>query len=178
MAGTVHGGECDECGAREFEAVGAHGARLLECVLCGALQGDETLVRSELLARQARDLGIDPSVFALVTAVGRIQGLSVADSDGGDPVQGRFPFVQIVPTDPDALRGIDNLCKSMALSSREHAVHWVIEAEFQNRLVFTLKPRFHSRVGEIDSERIRAAQADLGRICRHVERDMHLSWWH
>jgi hypothetical protein len=56
-------------------------------------------------------------------------------------------------------------------------LHWVVEVEFQSRLMFTLKPRFHRDTDRIDEAAVGQAQRDLARVCQNLERDVHLSWW-
>jgi len=171
-------GACAECGNRTLVAVEQEGHRLFECELCGALAGDDAAVTEVLLAREARERGFDPLVYPLVRALDRIPGLRVARAGAGSPDERVWPFVQMLAVDARALVGLENLTKSIVLGAvGSGGMHWVVEVEYQARLTFTLKPRFHRDTGRIDEAAVRAAQRDLARLCANLERDMRLSWW-
>lgn len=169
---------CEECGGRVLAPRREDGVEVLECELCGALQGDDAAVARALLAREARERGYDPAVYPLVRALARVGGLRVAAADAGDPEAPTWPFVQFAAIGPrEGMIGLENLVKTLALAARELAAHWVVEAEFQARLLFTLKPRFHTDVDRIDARRVLAARDDLDRLRAAIERNMLLSWW-
>lgn len=170
---------CDECGNRALVVVMHEGQAVHECELCGALQGDDRVVSRLLLEREAQDLGFDPVVYPLVKALARVNGVRVVRASGGHVEQRVWPFVHMQVTDPHAaLAGIENLTKSLALGAAgSGGLHWVVEVEYQARLTFTLKPRFHRTTDQIDVGAVRLAQRDLARICANLERDMRLSWW-
>lgn len=169
---------CEECGGSLLVARQEGGAEVLECELCGALQGDDRAVTRALLAREARDRGYDPAVYPLVRALEFVEGLRVVAADAGDPQAPTWPFVQLAATGPrEGMVGLENLAKTLALASRELVVHWVLEVEYQARMVFTLKPRFHTDVDRIDEHRVLAARDDLERLRAALERNMALSWW-
>ena len=168
---------CFECGGDAVAAVRLEGVALDECGLCGALSGDDAAGTRVLLAREAREHGIDPGIYPLVVALNSIPELQVVMCDAGDPAGQTWPFVQFAPTSDMPWRGIENLVKSLALSARGEDVHWVIEVEYQSRLVLTLKPRFHRDVSAITSEDVEAAQSSLERVRVNLEAHMRLSWW-
>lgn len=169
---------CDECGNRSLTTVTRDGGLVLECELCGALSGDDAAVERVRLSREAQDRGHDPVVYPMVRAIERIAGLRVARAGAGDPAQRTWPFVQMHGTDGRALQGIENLVKSLALgATNSGGMHWVVEVEYQARLTFTLKPRFHRDTDRIDAQLVHVAQRDLQRLCANLERHMHLSWW-
>lgn len=168
---------CDECGSDRLEAVRIEGVSVEECSLCGALSGNDDAVSRILIAREARERGIDPGIYPLVLALGKIAGLQVLMADIGDSERLVWPFVQLVPADHQSWRGVENLTKSLALSARGQDVHWVVEVEYQHRLVLTLKPRFHRDVARITPELVAAAQRGLERIRKNLEAHMVLSWW-
>ncbi|MEZ5965337.1 MAG: hypothetical protein R3F56_16005 [Planctomycetota bacterium] len=171
-------GVCDECGNRSLVAVERDGASVLECEMCGALAGDDASVARVELAREAHDRGFDPIVYPLVRAVERRLGLRVARASAGTPAQRTWPFVQMHGGDAKVLTAIENLVKSLALAAAgSGGVHWVVEVEYQARLTFTLKPRFHRDPERIDAVMVQAAQHDLQRLCANLERHAHLSWW-
>ena len=171
-------GTCEECGNRALGAVEVDGVALLQCSLCGALSGDDAAVTRVLLAREARERGYDPLVYPLVLALDRIDGLRVTRASAGSPAQRVWPFVQMHGLDGRALLGLENLSKSLALGAAgSRGLHWVVEVEFQARLTFTLKPRFHRDTDRIDEAAVVQAQRDLARLCANLERDIRLSWW-
>ena len=171
-------GVCDECGNRALAGVELEGVALLQCALCGALAGDDASVSRVRLVREARERGYDPLVYPLVCALDRMGGLRVARAGAGHAEQRVWPFVQMQGVDPRALTALENLSKSLALGATgSGGLHWVIEVEFQARLTFTLKPRFHRDTDRIDEMAVTRAQRDLARLCQNLERDMHLSWW-
>jgi hypothetical protein len=172
------GAPCDECGNRALAAVEIEGQKLLECALCGALAGDDRTVAQVLLLREARERGYDAAVYPLVCALDKIAGLRVTRAGAGQPAQRVWPFVQMHGVDGRALLGLENLSKSLALGAAgSGGLHWVVEVEYQHRLTFTLKPRFHRDTEHIDEAAVLRAQQDLARVCANLERDMHLSWW-
>ena len=168
---------CDECGSDLLEAVRIEGIEVEECSLCGALSGDDDAVSRVLVAREAREKGIDPGIYPLVLVLGKISGLQVLAADFGDAERLVWPFVQLAPHDAKSWRGVENLMKSLALSARGQDVHWVVEVEYQHRLMLTLKPRFHRDVTRITAELVVAAQRGLERIRANMEAHMGLSWW-
>ncbi len=89
----------------------------------------------------------------------------------------RWPYVTLVARDACFLVGLENLLKSMALGAASHEVHWIVEVEYQADLIYTLKPRFHRDVQSIGSAEILAAQRDLPRLARDLQRHRFLSWW-
>lgn len=168
---------CDECGSDLLESVRVEGIEVEECALCGALSGDDDAVSRVLVAREAREKGIDPRIYPLVLSLGKITGLQVLMADIGDPERLIWPLVQLAPAGDKSWRGVENLMKSLALSARGQEVHWVVEVEYQHRLILTLKPRFHRDVARITPELVVAAQRGLERIRASLEAHMGLSWW-
>jgi len=169
---------CDECGNRALVAVEIEGTAVLECELCGALGGDDAAVQRVELAREARERGFEPLIYPLVRALGRIAGLRVARASAGVPEQRVWPFVQMYTVDVRALQGVENLAKSLALGAAgSGGLHWVVEVEYQTRLTFTLKPRFHRDLERIDPALVELAQRDLERVRANLEHHARLSWW-
>jgi hypothetical protein len=168
---------CDECGSGRLVPLRIEGVDVEECALCGALSGRDDAVSRVLLAREAREKGIDPGIYPLVLTLSRIDGLQVVGADFGEPERLVWPFVQLAPVGAGALRGVESLVKSLALTARGQEVHWVVEVEFQSRLLLTLKPRFHRDVAKITPQLVAAAQRSLERIRANLEVHMALSWW-
>lgn len=170
---------CDECGNKSLVAMVHEGQQVYECELCGALQGDDQVVGRLEMEREAREFGFDPLVYPLVKALGRVAGLRVVRASAGQIEQRIWPFVHMQVADSaKVLQGLENLSKSLALGATgSGGLHWVVEVEYQARLTFTLKPRFHRNTEAIDAGLVRQAQLDLARLCANLERDSHLSWW-
>ena len=169
---------CEECGSSNLQWQRIEGVETLVCGLCGSVAGDDEASARALQALEARAKGHHPDVWPLVKALDRIRGLHVVRSDPGDPEARTWPFVQMVATEPKAApTALENLVKSLALGAPGHDVHWVVEVEYQTRLLFTLKCRFHRDVDRVGRELLLRARQDLDRVRRNLERDMRLSWW-
>lgn len=167
---------CEECGSRDVRPIVVDGLPVGECGLCGALSGADANVERVQLRREAEDLGVHPSIYPLVHLLHRLEGLRVVRSEAGDPAARVWPYVQIgFQAAPP--RTIENLVKSIALGNAGSDIHWVFELEYQQQLVMTLKPRFHTDVQRIGPADVERAREDLGRIQRNLQRDMRLSWW-
>ncbi len=168
---------CDECGNDALARAQIEGQSVLECGLCGAITGDDPAVTAVLAARQARERGFDPSIYALVQTLEQLGGLSVVAADPGDPDALVWPFVQLAVRGAEGWRTVESVVQSLALSAAGQDVHWVLELEYRRRLVLTLKPRFHRRPGEVTATAVRDAQRDLGRVQRNLAAHARLSWW-
>ncbi len=169
--------ECEECGSFQVEQTTLEGVLVLECGLCGNLQGDDESISHVELVREAREKGVDPSVYPLVRVLDRMPGFRVVRSESGDDRRMVWPFVQLAIS-TGALASLENLVKSLALSGEGQLLHWVVEVEYQSFLAATLKPRFHRSVSNIGQNEVRVAQADLQQLHKNLTRDMRLSWWH
>jgi hypothetical protein len=166
---------CPECGSEQMATVTLEGRQVLECGLCGSLGGDLDNVEHVLTIRQARDVGVDPQVWPLVRALGRLPGIHVLYSHGGDAGARTLPLVQMQLHGPQAEKQLENIAKLLVLSAAAHRLHWVVEVEYLHGLVFTLKPRLDPQ--KAAGEAVALARQDLQRLRRDLERDMHLSWW-
>src|SRR5688500_9600765 len=131
---------CDECGGSSWVPLRAESAGVLECALCGALAGDDAAVTDVLLAREAREKGFDPQVYPLVRTLARIPRVRVVRATAGDPDRGTWP-VLFLAVEEKGLRALEKIAKSLALHSRELRLHWRLEVEFQERLLFLLELR-------------------------------------
>jgi hypothetical protein len=166
---------CSECGNYSLKPRSHDGATVLECQLCGAIAGTGAAVAQLQAVQEARAAGVDPPVFGLVRALGRLDGLHVDDSDGGDRQRHTLPFVRLVVLDGRGLVQLENLCKSLQLSARSLGLPWLLEVDYRDSLGFVLQPRL-GRIAPSDAQVV-AAQADLQALQRAVERDVRLSWW-
>lgn len=173
---ATHGMDpCNECGNTAVLPKFYDGHSVLECDLCGALSGGAHSVATIELAREAQQEGVDAPVFALRRALDAMDGLRVVDSHGGDRARRRLPYARWIALDPRAFVQLENLAKSLRLSSGSTSMQWTIEVEFQSGLEFVLTPRVPtSRPREAD---VALAQADLNVLGRAFQRDVRLSWW-
>jgi hypothetical protein len=156
--------------------VGAESAQIAECGLCGALVGDDAAITDLLVAREARERGFDPQVYPLVRTLARLPRVRIVRASAGDPDRGSWP-VLFLAVEEKGLRSIEKIAKSLALHARQLRLHWTLEVEFQERLLFLLQPRFGSPAA-VGSREVEAARHDLATLSRLIERDTGLAWWH
>lgn len=166
---------CIECGSERVQVRLRDGEAYGECELCGAILGETGAAVRTRSDREAIDQGVDREVWPVVQALTRLRGLHVIASHGGDPEARTLPFVQWTSLGDAGLQQLDNLAKWLALSSRSHRLHWVVELEYVHGLTFTLKPRVDPlRLG---AETVLEAQRDLDQLHGELERNVRLSWW-
>jgi len=166
---------CVECGSERVQVRLRDGEAYGECELCGAVLGENEAAARTRSDREAADQGVDRQVWPVVQALARLQGLHVVASHGGDVEARTLPFVQWTTTGDAGLLQLDNLAKWLALSSRSHRLHWVVELEYGHGLTFTLKPRVDPRTLQLET--VREAQQDLDLLHLELERNVRLSWW-
>jgi len=166
---------CIECGSERVQVRLRDGEAYGECELCGAVLGENEAAARTRSDREAKEQGVDREVWPVVQALARLKGLHVVASHGGDAPARTLPFVQWTSVGDAGLLQLDNLAKWLALSSRSHRLHWVVELEYGHGLTFTLKPRVDPlRLG---TETVLEAQRDLDQLHRELERNVRLSWW-
>ena len=168
---------CDECGGNAWAALREEGHEVLECTLCGALSGDDQAVTEILLARQARERGLEPVVFPLVRVLEKVPRLRIVRASPGSPERRIWPVVFLSTEGEKGLRAIERLAKSLALHSRDLRLHWFLEVEFQERLLFLLQPRLFQAPAQVSDRDVLDAQADLRTLARLLDMDMKLHWW-
>lgn len=151
------------------------GLSVHECGLCEARFGDRRAVTRLLDGDEAKQRGIEPAIWPLVRALGRVHGLAVRQSSGGDPDARTLPFVELTAVGGEALAQLENLAKFLRLSAATCRLHWVLEVEYQHHLAFVLKPRHPG--GAVSLGEARSARIDLELLARHLERDVALPWW-
>jgi hypothetical protein len=168
---------CDECGGSAWTPLREEGHDLLECTLCGALAGPDLAVTEVLLARQARERGVEPVVFPLVQVLEKVPRLHIVRASAGHPIRRIWPVVFLSTEGEKGLRAIERLAKSLALHSRDLRLHWFLEVEFQERLLFLLQPRLFHAPAQVGEQDVLDAQHDLGVLARLLDMDMKLQWW-
>jgi hypothetical protein len=167
--------KCTECGNSHVEILVVDGGAVHECQLCGALFGEVAAVDSLQQQRAARLAGVEERIWPIVAALDRLPGIRVVRSHAGDVAALTLPFVQFAVQGSDGIVQLENLAKSLLLAARGHHLHWVVEVEYQSRLVFALKPRPPAL--PIAATAVRDAFSDLDPIGRAIARDSRLSWW-
>lgn len=166
---------CNECGNLSVTPKFFEGHSVFECDLCGAVTGSTTVVATIEDARDAEAVGIDGPVFAVQRAIARLDGLRVTESFGGDKARRRLPFVRFAVLDARGYVQLENLAKSLRLSSASTSMAWTVEVDYQTTLEFVLTPRVPTtRPREAD---IALSQSDLVSLGRAFDRDVRLSWW-
>lgn len=166
---------CIECGSERVQVRLRDGEAFGECELCGAVLGENEAAARTRSDREALEQGVDHEVWPVVQALGRLKGLHVVASHGGDAAARTLPFVQWTSLGDAGLQQLDNLAKWLALSSHSHRLHWVVELEYAHGLTFTLKPRVDPML--LGTDTVLEAQRDLEQLHRELERNVRLSWW-
>jgi hypothetical protein len=151
------------------------GTPIHECGLCSARFGERAAVESLEHAEEAARAGVDASVWPLVRVLGRLPGLCVRSSQGGDVDARTLPFVELGITSAESLLQFENLAKSLRLGLGAVRLHWVLEIQYQHQLAVVLKPRHPG--GPVSLGEARDAQIDLDVLFRQVDRDRRLRWW-
>ena len=166
---------CSECGNNSLTPRLHEGHNVMECDLCGAIAGGSVAVATIERAREAEQEGIDASVFAVQRAIGRLDGVRVTESHGGDRNRRRLPFVRWLALDSRGIVQLENLAKSLRLSSTSMSMSWTLEVDYHSTVEFVLTPRAATtRPREAD---VALAQADLLVLGRTLDRDVRLAWW-
>ena len=168
---------CDECGGLAWTPLREEGREVLECSLCGALAGDDADVTEVLLARQARERGLEPVVYPLVQVLEKVPRLRIVRASAGHPDRCIWPVVFLSTEGEKGLRAIERLAKSLTLHSRELRLHWFLEVEFQERLLFLLQPRLFRAPAQVLERDVLDAWDDLRTLARLLDMDMKLAWW-
>lgn len=166
---------CSECGNHDVRSELRDGRLVHVCSLCAALFGDPVAVQSLTDEQEAQAAGCDVVIWPLLRCLGRLPGLKVVRHHAGDVAAQTLPFVHLSAHGNDGLLQLENLAKSLLLSARAFRLHWVLEVEYQSRLVVALKPR--ALVAELGTGVVGAARGDLPQIARCLDRDRRLSWW-
>lgn len=166
---------CIECGSERVQVRLRDGEAYGECELCCAILGENEAAARVRSDREAAEQGVDREVWPVVQALARLRGLHLVASHGGDVTSRTLPFVQWASFGDAGLQQLDNLAKWLALSSRSHRLHWVVELEYAHGLTFTLKPRVDPM--RLTAEAVLDAQLDLDQLHRELERNVRLSWW-
>lgn len=166
---------CNECGNVSVTPKFYAGHSVFECDLCGAVTGSTTVVATIEHEREAEADGVDAPVYGLQRALSRLDGLRVIESCGGDLLRRRLPFVRFQVLDARGFVQLENLAKSLRLSSASMSMTWNIAVDYQSALEFVVTPRVPtSRPREAD---IALSQSDLVSLGRAIDRDVRLTWW-
>lgn len=168
--------ECEVCGGHVMEAVTADGTELLECGLCGHLQGDEETVQRLEMLREAEERGYHPLIYPLVQALETVPTWRVSAASAGRLDTCEYPFV-FLRLSPEGLQDLEHLLRSLELANRHTKRRWVVECALQRGLLFIVRARFWKAIQDIHRDDIEECRADLGHLAEAVQRDVRLSWW-
>ena len=166
---------CPECGNHGMDARVVAEATVHECTLCGARIGDPAALAALDDLEQARARGIAVGVWPLVRALERLAGVCVRAARAPDGEARTLPFVELGATSGEALRELENLCKSLQLAASALRLHWVVELEYQRHLAFVLKPRHGG--GPVALATVHDAAHDAEVLAQRLDRDRRLAWW-
>lgn len=166
---------CPECGNHGLTVRLVDRAAVHECSLCGARFGDRAAIAMLSDREQAAARGVDAEVWPLVRALTALPGLVVRRSGGTSGSPPTLPFVELAIGDAQALVQVENLAKSLRLAAGGLHLHWQLVVEFQQNLVFVLKPRHPG--GPVTTAEAADARLDLGVLATQLARDVRLSWW-
>lgn len=141
-----------------------------ECELCGARFGERRAVQAVKGIDDARDRGVDPRIWPLVGALEVLPGVTVRTAVVGSPEQATAPRVEFVVHESAALVQLENLAKSLRLAAGSLRRRWCLEVEFEQVLLFVLRPRAG---GGAHAD----AVLDVETLAAAIARDSRLSWW-
>jgi hypothetical protein len=166
---------CPDCGNHGLSVRLVDGVSVRECELCGARFGERQAVAALGDRDEAKARGIDGDVWPLVRTLSALPGIVVRRSMGVSSPPPTLPFVEVALGTADGLLQLENLAKSLRLAAGTLQLHWQLVVEFQQNLLFVLKP--HHPGGPVTAAEAQAAAADVDRLARQIGRDQRLSWW-
>jgi hypothetical protein len=172
----MDGDPCEACGGRRVLPRRIEGVDVLECDLCGNLQGDDDAVSLATMRREGRQRGFDPRIYPLVVALERVPTFKVAEAEAGDADALEYPCV-FLRVDAGGLLHLERLLTSLEMANRATRRRWVVEATLQRGLLFLLRPRFWKRIDEVTRADVLESQADLDVLAKALDRDVRLAWW-
>jgi len=167
---------CEECGSRQVEPALVEGVEVESCHLCGHIQGDGDAVHLARERLEARERGVDPVVYPLVTALERVPTFRVVGSSAGRADRSEYPFV-FLRVREGGLEDLERLLTSLEMANRATKRRWVVELSLQRGLLFILRPRFWKPVLEITATDVEEARCDLPVLAAAIRRDVALGWW-
>lgn len=168
--------DCESCGGTRFSPRHVDGVDLLECDLCGTLQGDTKVIERLTREGEALERGYQPLVYPLVQALEAVPAFRVEAASAGRLDGTEYPYV-FLRLAPDGLRDLERLLTSLEMANRHTKRRWVVETALQRGLLFIVRPRFWKSIQAIDRSDIEEARADLAHLAEAIGRDSQLGWW-
>lgn len=151
--------QCEKCDNNEFVEKEIAGHRVYECQMCWHIQGDAEAVKKVNEIKEAEMLSMDPMVYPLYKLIGSIPTFKMEFSCAGYPHEKVPPYFTFAVG--QKLQYLERMAEALVLANKDTEVRWVIEATFQKRLVFILKPNFQNDPYSISAEQIIMAQKDI-----------------
>lgn len=174
-------GQCPQCGCHTFEHNVVEGFSVLECGVCGYIDGKDSVVAEIEDIRLAREQNIDLEIWPLVKIINRLPNIKTFSSCGGHiEADGRHPlppYVQFDITSETHLT-LEKLLTSMNMSNKRTSARWIIQVNMDKALTFTMRPVFSLGITDLSVTQIGQAQKDIAIIAGHLERDLRLKFWH
>ena len=158
---------CENCGSSDIKATVIEGYKVDECEVCQQLHGDPESIESILEIREAKELGIAPQIYPLHKILQKVAGFCNEYSCSGFAQEKVPPYISFRVVD-NGYKNLEKLAAEMVTINKATNVHWILEASYQRRLVFILKPNFHHDPYHISPEQISLAQKDLAVIHEHL----------
>lgn len=151
---------CENCGNSNLKNVTIEGHGVTECQVCGFLHGDADAIKSIKEIRDAKEKSIDPSIYPLYTSLSSLGSCKVQYACEGFPQDKVPPYVSFHILE-GGYKHLEKITEALLFANKATKAHWVIEANYQKQLTFTLKPDFHNDPYHISTEQISIAQKDL-----------------
>ena len=167
---------CEECGSHDVVRRHVHGRLVIECGLCGHLDGDPADVAAVEEFREAEQAGVVPELVGLMRTLDSIPGLKV-DRRLSTATGRALPPAIFFAVGRHGLEVLDRLARTLLLAARRTSTLWTVEATHQGRLLFTLRPRRAEPGGAPDGEAVHPLVRDLGLLRDALRRDLNLPWW-
>ena len=165
--------DCILCGNHAVATSVVDGEIIKECEVCGDLKGPPEVIELMELQREAEGLGVSPYSFPLAQFVDNLPGVKLQGDSGGEPIEGRLPFIAFELTD-HRMGQLENIGQGLRLLRGELECEWKIEFTFDYELGFELRPRSGDKPA---APAVEAARRDLIHIWRRLQVFKGLGWW-
>ena len=151
---------CENCGSHNIKEKAIEAHRVIECQVCGYLHGDQDAIQKIKELKEAKDLSIDPVIYPLYKTINSVPTFHIEYSCSGYPHEKVPPYISINVSQGN-LKHLEKLAEALVEANKKTKIHWMLEASFQRKLVFILKPNFYHDPYKISAEQITLAQKDL-----------------
>lgn len=152
--------ECENCGSNAVVSKQIEGYTVSECQVCFHLHGDEEAMNQIHEIREAREKSIDPQIYPIYKVMEGISTFRIQFASPGYPQEKMPPYFSFRVIQ-ESLKHLERFTEAVREANKRTKIHWVVEANFQKELTFTLKPNFQHDPYNISAEQISLAQRDL-----------------